>query len=245
MRVHVLGASGTYPALGRPASGYVVEEGDTRVLLDAGPGVMLALLESFELTDLAAIVVSHRHPDHCSDLFAIFHRLAYGPSIGRPIPLYAPPDTIGAFTTFLATDTDGAFHRVFEIGPVDEEVGLGDMSLGFAPAHHSVPAVCVRVNGRHRSLVYTGDTGEGGEWEPLANGVDLLLTEASLQDDDPAWPYHLSASGAGRIARRQGVKRLVLTHIRPDRDPALSVEQAEATFDRPVQLAVPGAIIDL
>lgn len=245
MRVHVLGASGTYPVLDRPASGYVVEEGDTRVLLDAGPGVMLALLNTFELADLAAIVVSHRHPDHCSDLFAVFHRLAYGPAIGRSIPLYAPTDTIDAFNGFLSTDTDGAFQRVFEIGSVEEDVMIGDVELSFAPAHHSVPAVCVRVAGHHRTLVYTGDTGEGGTWASLASGADLLLAEASLQNGDPPWPYHLSAASAGRIARRQGVKRLALTHIRPDRDPALSVEEAESTFDRPVQLAVPGGIIDL
>ncbi len=244
MRLHVLGASGTYPTLDRPASGYVVEEGDTRVLLDVGPGIMQALSMRFELEDLAAIVVSHRHPDHCSDLFAIFHRLAYGPALERKIPLFAPSDTIDAFAGFLATDTEGAFFRVFSVEPLDD-VGLGDLRLRFAPAFHSVPALCTRVDGRHRSLVYTGDTGDGGEWDQLAAGADLLLAEASLQNADPEWPYHLSAAGAGRIARRQGVKRLVLTHIRPDRDPALSVEEAEAAFDRPVQLAVPGATIDL
>jgi hypothetical protein len=33
----------------------------------------------------------------------------------------------------------------------------------------------------------------------------------------------------------------MLTHIPPHLDPARSVIEAEATFDRPVSLAVPGA----
>lgn len=245
MKLHVLGSAGTYPALDRPASGYVVEEAGTRILLDAGPGVMLALLRRFDVAQIDAIVISHRHPDHCSDLFALLHALAFGPVELPPVPLFAPPDAIDAFVRFLDADADAAFWRVFDVHSVDEPGVLGAITLSFAPAHHSVPSIVTRVDGTHRSLVYTGDTGSGGEWHHLVEGADLLLAEASLQEADEQWSYHLSAAGAGKIARSRGARRLAITHLRPHHDPTRSIEEAEATFDRPVILAVPGATIDL
>ena len=47
------------------------------------------------------------------------------------------------------------------------------------------------------------------------------------------------------LARRAGAGRLMLTHLRPTLDPARSVEEAEATFGRPVELAVPGLETDV
>lgn len=245
VKLHVLGSAGTYPALDRPASGYVVEENGTRILLDCGPGVMMALLRRFDVAQIDAIVISHRHPDHCSDLFAILHALAFGSLKLPPVPLYAPQDAIDAFVRFLDADADAAFWRVFDVRSADGPGVVGGLTLSFARAHHSVPSIVTRVDGTHRSLVYTGDTGAGGEWDHLVEGVDLLLAEASHQEADEQWPYHLSAAGAGRVARARNADRLAITHLRPHHDPTRSIEEAEATFDRPVILAVPGATIDL
>jgi ribonuclease BN (tRNA processing enzyme) len=51
---------------------------------------------------------------------------------------------------------------------------------------------------------------------------------------------------AGRPARgRGGGRRLVLTHLDPDGDPAESVAGAQGTFPGSVTLAAPGQVIDL
>ncbi len=76
----------------------------------------------------------------------------------------------------------------------------------------------------------------------LAKDTDLFLCEATYQGESGVspYPYHLTASEAGAIARRAGARKLMLTHIPPHLDPARSVIEAEASFDRPVGLAVPG-----
>jgi ribonuclease BN (tRNA processing enzyme) len=81
----------------------------------------------------------------------------------------------------------------------------------------------------------------------LAKDVDLFLCEATYQGKSGIhpYPYHLTAGEAGSIARQAGARRLMLTHIPPSLDPARSVIEAEATFDRPVALAVPGAATTL
>jgi ribonuclease BN (tRNA processing enzyme) len=95
--------------------------------------------------------------------------------------------------------------------------------------------------------VYSGDTGPEGGFDGLCAGADLVVAEASYQgaQEDHDYPYHLAAATAGAIARGASAGRLMLTHLRPTLDPARSVEEAEATFGRPVELAVPGLETDV
>jgi ribonuclease BN (tRNA processing enzyme) len=245
MRLHVLGSSGTWPAPGRPASGYLVEHRDTRVLLDAGPGVFAALCDRMEPGNLAAVVVSHTHPDHCVDVFSLYHYLAYGPGGPHPVPLFAPAGAADHLAAFVRADEPG--HPYFEVLAArtvgdGDEAEVGSLRLRFAEADHSVPTVAVRVDDGARALVYTGDTGPGGRVPELAVGADVLLAEATYQGsaEDKPWARHLTAGEAGELARAAGVGRLILTHLPPTLDPVTSLEEAEATFGRRVAVAVPG-----
>ena len=245
MRLTVLGSSGSYPAPGRPASGYVWQEGGTTLVTDLGPGTMSVLADTFELTDIGAVVISHQHPDPCSDLFALYHALAFGPVPRTGVPLLAPAAVIESFLAFLdQSASDGRFADTFEVTALKsgDAVHVGDLHLRFTSMDHSVPTLGVRVSGAHRSAFYTADTGAEGTWPESARGVDLMLSEATqgAASEPGAYRHHLSAEEAGRIARSAGAKRLMLTHIPPHEDMTAAVEDAERAFDRPVALAVTG-----
>jgi ribonuclease BN (tRNA processing enzyme) len=96
-------------------------------------------------------------------------------------------------------------------------------------------------------MFYTGDTGPGGTWREMARDVSVMLSEASYQGrvEDKPWAHHLTAGEAATIAREAGAQSLTLTHIPPYLDKSVSVAEAEAIFDRPVRLAVPGASFDV
>ena len=66
----------------------------------------------------------------------------------------------------------------------------------------------------------------------LARGADLFLCEANYQNEDMAQnpPNHLSAAQAAQIAAAAGVKRLLLTHLHPERERERSLEQARVIF---------------
>ncbi len=245
MRLHVLGSSGTWPSPGRPASGYLVTHGSTRIWVDAGPGTFMALADRTMPAELDAVVISHVHPDHCTDLFALYHYLAYGPGSKRPLPVFVPVGAAAHLAAFARADEGGSpFHQVFEMRTVGEgdESDVGTLHLRFADAAHSVPAVGVRVEVDGPSLVYSGDTGPGGGVPGLAAAARLFLCEAVYQgpEEDKSYPFHLTASEAGAMAREAGAKRLMLTHLSPVVDPTVSVAEAEAVFGRAVELAVPG-----
>lgn len=240
MRLTVLGSAGTYPVSGRPASGYLIEEGETRVWCDAGPGTMVALPVPLDLVD--AVMVSHEHPDHCLDVIAASHVLAFGPRPRFGVPLYGPRQAIEKLVSFVS---GGRVEEVFDLRPLEggDAVEIGRLRLEVAASDHSVPTLASRWESDHRSLCFSADTGPAGEWMRLASDADLFLCEATYQGESGVeeYPHHLTAAEAGRIAREMGARRLMLTHIPPHRDPARSVAEAEAVFDRPVALAVPGA----
>ncbi|HLU53022.1 MAG TPA: MBL fold metallo-hydrolase [Acidimicrobiia bacterium] len=239
MRLTVLGSAGTYPVRGRPGSGYLIEHRETRIWCDAGPGTLTEL--PVPVSELDAVFVSHRHPDHCLDVVIASHVLAYGPDPRFGVPLYGPSSALEAIVGFV---DGGRIDEVFDVTPLEDgdRVTIGSLILSVAVTDHSVDTLASRWETDHRSLCYSADTGPAGDWMRLAKDVDLFLCEATYQGEPGVaeYPHHLTASEAGSIARAAGAKQLMLTHIPPHLDPARSVMEAEATFDRPVGLAVPG-----
>lgn len=243
MKVHVVGSSGTFPEPGNPASGYVIEHGSTRVWCDAGPGTFMSLPLDPNLID--AVVISHAHPDHCSDLTAAYHAWTFGPEPRDPVPLVAPQSVWERLTAFIDKEPE-----CFEFTPAlnGGDATFGDISISFVETEHPVPTVGSRWETESgRTLFFTADTGPGGHWRDHAQDVDVLLSEAAYQGatEDKTYPHHLTAGEAGAIAREVRAKRLVLTHIPPYLDKVKSVAEAEVVFDRPVTLAVPGTSFDV
>lgn len=242
MRVHVVGSSGTFPAPGRPASGYVIEQDGTRVWCDAGPGTFMSLPMDSDLID--AVVLSHQHPDHCADVMAAYHAWTFRPEPREAVPLLAPQSVWDRVTGFIEKDPG-----CFDFRPVwtGAKAEFGDVRVVFVEMDHSVPTVGSRWEANNRSLFYTADTGPAGDWPATAEGVDVLLAEASYQEatKDQSYPQHMSAMEAGEIARSVGAGKLVLTHIPPYLDVDVSVAEAEKSFGRPVSLAVPGTSFEV
>jgi ribonuclease BN (tRNA processing enzyme) len=247
VKVHVVGSSGTFPAPGRPCSGYLVEHDGVRVWCDAGPGTYMHMPIDPDLVD--AVVVSHQHADHCSDLLTAFHAWTYRPQPRHGVPVFAPESVWQRIAAFVDKGQEQVFDGTFDFTPVTggDTATIDRLQVTFADMYHSVPCVGSRWEADGKVFFYTGDTGPGGDWHEAARDADVMLAEASYQESNknPEYPMHMSAAEAGEIARKMGVKRLVLTHIPPYMDPALSVHEAEQAFDRPVTLAVPGTSFDV
>ena len=241
MLLRVLGSSGTAPTADNPASGYLIEVAGAKLWFDAGPGTFMALARLMDPAEVSAVAITHMHPDHCTDLFALFHHHAYVAKTSRRTPLVLPPNGIERITAFLGAGPDHAFFDVFDpMVPHDgEPVEFGPVELLAAAARHSVPAWGFRVDHGAVSLGYTGDTGPSDHLETHFRGVDLLLAEASLEEADH-YPFHMTPAQAGEMAAAAQARRLVLTHRRPASDDAASCAAASATAGVDVSLASPG-----
>lgn len=245
----VLGCSGSGPSPEGPASGYLVRSATTAIWLDAGTGTFMALTRWVDPASLDAVVISHLHADHSADVFGLFHYLAYRLGTVSGLPLLVPEGAVAKLAAFLDAGPDGVFCTTFsprEVGGGDV-VEVGDLTLRFAAAEHSVPTNAVRVEHAGRSLVYSGDTGPGGGFAALAGGADVVLCEAGLDEprEAAAFQLHLSGAEAGAIAERAGAGRLILTHLAPTLPGEDVAAAARAEFSGPVLVATPGLQIEI
>jgi ribonuclease BN (tRNA processing enzyme) len=241
----VLGSAGGAPTRTNPASGYLVESEGTAIWLDAGTGTFMELARHTDPGTLAAVVLSHIHVDHCSDVFGLYGYLAFGPSGLVPVPVFGPVGASEHLSAFARAGEEHVFHSVLDLVDVvaGSAVAIGDVSIRFGRAVHPVPALVTRFDTPDGSIVYSGDTGPGSDLAELAKGVDVLLCEATIAGERSAqtYPYHLTAGEAGRVAAEAGVSQLIVTHLASGVDPDRALEEAAAEFHGKIGLAEPGA----
>jgi ribonuclease BN (tRNA processing enzyme) len=237
----VLGSAGSHTGPGRACSGYLFRADGTQVLVDCGNGSSANLQRITSPEKLDAILISHRHVDHCVDLIGMYYALRFHPEGHRDIDLYAAPEVVGVLTGLLSRDSALEFHEVFNVHEVTggDVFEVGPMRVELADAVHPVPTVSARISSEGRSVVYSSDTAGSDDLVELARDCDLFLCEATWQGDTRGYPpgMHLTAREAGRLARRAEPKRLVLTHILGSLDRGISLEQAVETFPGHVTLA--------
>jgi ribonuclease BN (tRNA processing enzyme) len=240
IELRVLGSSGTHTSAGRMCSGYLVSAGGRRVLVDAGNGSTANLRRDFDYAELDAVVISHRHVDHCVDLIGMYYALRSRADDVR-LPLYGPADVLDTLVGMLSTDTGMDFTRQFAFEAVSggDVIRLDGLRCEVFDAVHAAPAISMRFESRGRVLAYSGDSAGGDDLVACARDADLFLCEATwqgrAQDHPPG--IHLVAADAGRVAASAGAGRLVLTHVAGTLDRSVSLAEARTTFHGPVELA--------
>jgi ribonuclease BN (tRNA processing enzyme) len=227
----VLGCDGSYPGPGGAGSGYLVRAGGINVWVDAGPGTLANLQNVITIEEIDAIVISHQHVDHWSDLEHLAVASHY--IIQRPdIPLYCVTDV-----TDMMRIGPAAKSLVWNRITADSRVGIGPMTFTFSRTDHPVDTLAVRVDSGGRSLGYSADSGPGWGLSELGPDLDLALCEATFLADREGTLPHMSARQAGESARAAGVGRLVLTHLLARTDREAAIDEGVTAFGRPVELA--------
>lgn len=238
LRITVLGSSGTYSSGESSCSGYLVRSPEAVVLLETGPGSSIELQRHVDLRELDAIVVSHEHPDHWTELPCLYHAFRYG--IQRSgVPTYGTAGTRRLLGLVLPDALSTAFD--WHVIDASSELAIGDQRWTFSLTDHPVETLAPRVEAGGRSLAYSADTGPA--WSPaqFAAPIDLMVYEATLPVAmEPLGIPHVSGRQAGERARAAGVGRLVVTHVPPEHDPADRVGAAVDAFGGPVDWAEPG-----
>ncbi|HOL17107.1 MAG TPA: MBL fold metallo-hydrolase [Bacillota bacterium] len=230
MQLTVLGCYGPYPPAGGACSGYLLEESGYRLLIDCGNGVLSRLQQHLPFVKLDGVLISHLHSDHVSDLMIMRYGLEAALARGErnaPLPLYAPPEPAAEFGRL-------PYKQAYRVEPLqaDRSLQLGPFNITFQETVHALPCLAMRLESRGAVLVYSADTEYYPELAGLARGADLFLCEANYQNEDMAQnpPNHLSAAQAAQIAAEAGVKRLLLTHLHPERELERSLQQARVIF---------------
>ncbi len=236
MQLTVLGCYGPYPPAGGACSGYLVQEDGCNLLLDCGNGVLSRLQEYIDYRDLDAVLLSHLHADHFSDLMIMRYGLVLAQKFDlfdQPLPLYAPTEPAEDYERL-------PYKSAYALKTLHQELKLkiGPFSITVTAGVHAVPAFGFHLETSSGTLVYSGDTEINQNLAPFARGADLFLCEANYLEEDisAGLPNHLSAAQAAKIAAEAEVKKLVLTHLHPERDSSLYLAEAQKHYSA-VELA--------
>ncbi|HXQ75714.1 MAG TPA: MBL fold metallo-hydrolase [Acidimicrobiales bacterium] len=233
----VLGCDGSHAGAGGAASGYLVRSWTTgtTVWLDAGPGTFANLQRFCDPGTLDAIVLSHEHTDHWSDLTGFVTAARWTLGWERdPVPVLAPP----GIEARLGQDSEGilAWRAVGD----GEGAEVGGVTLRFSRTDHGPVTLAVRLEGDGAALGYSADSGPRWSLRALGTGLDLALCEATYTKDHEGTGQHMSAREAGSTAREAGARRLVVTHRWPTIPAAAVRAEAAEAFGGPVAQAAVG-----
>lgn len=88
-----------------------------------------------------------------------------------------------------------------------------------------------------RKIVYTGDTRPCISVETASRGADMLIHDGALGNDMASWAKetkHSTAGEAAEVARRAGVRQLVITHVssRYSEDISPLLKDARSIFEK-------------
>jgi ribonuclease BN (tRNA processing enzyme) len=224
VKLTIVGCSPAWPNPGGAQSGYLVE-GNGRLLLDCGPGVLARLRarEAWPLVD--AIALTHFHLDHWGDIVPWVFGAAFGAGRvdGRP-ELWLPPGGSGTLRSFGVQLAFGP--RLDDVFVLREYEGGTPFTAGgfevtpFQLTHYDELTFGLRVSDGGSTVAYSGDTAPTPNLAELARDADLFLCEATLADSDETGELrgHLTADEAVAAFEDSGARRLVVIH-RPDELP--------------------------
>ncbi len=168
-----------------------------------------------DFMDLTDLILTHFHPDHVSGvpLLLMDMWLRGRKKLINIYGLHHTLDRIEQLMTMYSWEKwpdffPVAFHRL----PATENTGLLDcdeFKIISSPVRHLIPTIGLRFDfkNKQKSLVYSCDTEPCMEVRRLAEGVDVLIHEAT-----GASQGHSSAGQAGQIAAQAEVGKLYLIH---------------------------------
>ena len=204
MKITCLGTGSPESHARRASSGYLVEIGDDKILLDCGGGVVSRLIETgYRPCDITHVFFTHLHSDHMMDYGRLIHTAWDEGKITMPVfgpaPLANITDKLFGKEGVLATDLrarcefpgsqevwvarGGTLPRPWPC-PEITEIDAGflfeteNWRLVSCEAPHAQPyleCMAFRIETTDKSFVYSGDSALCAPVATLCKNADLLV----------------------------------------------------------------------
>ena len=234
--VQVLGSGGPLNPEGRASTSYLVWWNDSpKIIVDLGAGSMTNFARAqHNPSHLAAILISHLHPDHVSELPSFCWDAQV---LDRKAPLTLIGPSGNEFFPDMQTFARAIFGEAgifpimknpgfpIEVKVIDAQMQvsnsvfrLDDVEVSAYPVPHGkAPCLAYRVDAPSFKIVFAGDqTGLDPGFISFAQDTDLLVLHTALS---PFAEHHPFAKVIGmpkdlaKIAESAGARRVLLSHL--------------------------------
>jgi len=189
------------------SGGLYIEEGNTRVSLDPGPGAIVQYAKrKVDLTKLDAIVISHRHLDHSNDVNVMIEAMTDGGFRHRG-RVFCPSDALEGDPVVLKYVRNFP-QEIVALEP-ETEYTVGDITFTTTPRHvHQVETFGFRFGNR------LGWVTDSAYYDGIAqqHKADVMVIHLVLMECRAGLP-HLCLEDAERIIREAGPRLAILTHF--------------------------------
>jgi ribonuclease BN (tRNA processing enzyme) len=262
VEITVLGKSPSWQDAAGACSGYLVQEGDFRLVLDFGNGVFSKLRDICDYVDVDAVVISHLHADHFLDLVPFSYALCYAPR-QQPVPvggwpgtdhparpgLYVPSGAAKVFRRIVGCwGNEDLIENAFDLNEYSapDELSLGPLKIRFCEVPHYVTTHAVELSANGSRFTFSADCKPNPQLISFAEDTDFLMIEATLpRPERTGIRGHLTPREAGEHGRLAHAQRVVLTHYSDEMDPEWARGEAAESYGGPVELAQEGTVYSL
>lgn len=215
MKWTVLGYQSPYPGPGGGTPGYLLENGEVKILIDCGSGVLSQLAKWADPWALDAVILSHLHNDHAVDIPILHYALLMADIRGvrkNSLPIFTPcePADLASRLTYKQ------YIKLTDLNKLGEAEFSG-ITFSFLKTQHEVDCYAVKIACSGRTICYTADTGPETDWSSFGTHMDLLVVEGTyLSRDVPEGKRgHLSVIEAAQLAQAFRAKKCIITHLYP------------------------------
>ena len=240
LTITLLGTGGPIPDPHRAGPATLAAGGSEQYLVDAGRGVLMRLAAAGSgPAQLSAVLVTHLHSDHLTDLNDVITTRWITTFEPTPLRIVGPVGTrlvVDAIVESLGPDIAYriAHHDDLDYPPPVEVIEVaegvidlgGEVTLTCAPTDHRPvePTVAFRFDYGGSSVVAAGDTVPCAGLDRLCEGAQALVHTVIRKDIISTIPiqrvldtldYHSSPAEAAQTAARARMETLVLTHYFP------------------------------
>lgn len=263
MKVTFLGSGTGVPYAKRASPGILVENGNTRLLMDSGPGALRQLAKlGITPHQINYALYTHFHPDHTSDFIFLLFASKYqitSPLKGgltkatqefirrhktgfrtAPLTVIGPKGLKKFYQGILDLYYKWVVPTTYKLTlkeVLESSFKIGNLRISTSEMKHEKYSIGYRLTTpAGKSLVYSGDTEYCPNIVKLGKKADVLVLEASAPEE-VAMPYHLNPLTSSRIAREAQPKKLLLTHLYPVCDEHNIARQVKRHWPGKVEVA--------
>lgn len=219
------------------------------LMIDSGTGTSDMLRrKEVETSDIDAIINTHRHPDHVSDLIPIVQdKVVRSFEENEPdIFLYGPEGHLEYLESrifYEMKEDTGDFMSSFgfnlETGVIDNVSRVSEFKINSFPAEHGpegFQCVSLSISKNGKTIFFTGDTDYFEALAENAEGANIIVADCSKPDGQKA-EGHMTPTECAQVAETAGAEKLVLSHLYPEAEKSNIAQAAEKVFNGDIVVA--------